>query len=228
MESVIEVRVPEVRRLFNAIDPSPFRDKDIDPAAEEFIVSWAKELPRTNPLALVVHVDQSVPADDDGALLTDAIHEFFKQRAVAFRQRLKMLFRTGRTSLVIGLGFLALSTAVADLLATSMKGNHFADILREGVTIGGWVALWRPLEIFLYDWWPIRAEARLADRLAVMPVRVRYLPAPTSLLQSRGGRIDPLRVVEGRFDADSRVDQAIAESFPASDAPSWNSGLDRT
>jgi hypothetical protein len=30
--------------------------------------------------------------------------------------------------------------------------------------------MWRPLEIFLYDWWPIRADARLFDRLAAMPV----------------------------------------------------------
>jgi hypothetical protein len=35
--------------------------------------------------------------------------------------------------------------------------------------------MWGPLEIFLYDWWPIRAEARLFDRLAVMPVRIRYV-----------------------------------------------------
>lgn len=35
--------------------------------------------------------------------------------------------------------------------------------------------MWRPLEIFLYDWWPIRSEAQLSDRLAAMPVRIRYL-----------------------------------------------------
>ena len=28
--------------------------------------------------------------------------------------------------------------------------------------------MWRPLEIFLYDWWPIRAEGRLFDRLAAI------------------------------------------------------------
>jgi len=40
--------------------------------------------------------------------------------------------------------------------------------------IGGWVAMWRPMEVFLYDWWPIRADARLADRLSAMPVRISY------------------------------------------------------
>jgi hypothetical protein len=46
------------------------------------------------------------------------------------------------------------------------------------------------------------------------------------LLERRGGRIDPMRNQQGPFDAESRIDQAIAESFPASDPPSWNSGVE--
>lgn len=42
---VIEIRVTELRQLFNAIDPSPFRRRDLDPRAEEFIVAWATDLP---------------------------------------------------------------------------------------------------------------------------------------------------------------------------------------
>ena len=42
---VIEVRVGELRQLFNAIDPSPFHERDLDPKAEEFIVGWAGDLP---------------------------------------------------------------------------------------------------------------------------------------------------------------------------------------
>ena len=40
--------------------------------------------------------------------------------------------------------------------------------------------MWRPMEIFLYDWWPIRAEARLFDRLSAMPVRIAYTRDATS------------------------------------------------
>jgi len=83
----------------------------------------------------------------------------------------------GRTSLVIGLVALASAIALGDFLAGLMKGSRIGEIVRESLTIGGWVSMWRPLEIFLYDWWPIRNEALLSDRLAAMPVRIRYLNA---------------------------------------------------
>lgn len=53
-----EVRVAELRQLFNAIDPSPFRERDFDPRAQEFIVEWARDLPRDASLALRVHLER--------------------------------------------------------------------------------------------------------------------------------------------------------------------------
>jgi hypothetical protein len=177
--SVIEVHVGELKQLFDAIDPSPFRDRDLDPKAAEFIVGWAKDLPHDASLALVVDLDREAGVPDEAAVLRDAIHEFFRHRAEAYRQRLRELFRVGRTSLAIGLLALAGAIALGDFLATLMKGSRIGEILRESLTIGGWVSMWRPLEVFLYDWWPIRNEARLSDRLAAMPVRIRYAN-PTS------------------------------------------------
>lgn len=175
--AVIEVHVGELKQLFDAIDPSPFRDRDLDPKAEEFIVGWAKDLPRDASLALVVDLDREAGLPDEAAVLRDAIHEFFKHRAERYRQRLRELFRVGRTSLVIGLTVLAAAIVLGDFLASLMKGNRIAEIVRESLTIGGWVSMWRPLEVFLYDWWPIRNEAGLSDRLASMPVRIRYVNA---------------------------------------------------
>jgi hypothetical protein len=175
--AVIEVHVGELKQLFDAIDPSPFRDRDLDPKAEEFIVGWAKDLPRDSLLALVVDLDREAGLPDEAAVLRDAIHEFFRHRAETYRRRLRELFRVGRTSLAIGLVTLAAAVALGDFLATLMKESRVGEIVRESLTIGGWVSMWRPLEVFLYDWWPIRNEARLSDRLAAMPVRIRYLNA---------------------------------------------------
>jgi hypothetical protein len=194
--AVIEVHVGELKQLFDAIDPSPFRDRDLDPKAEEFIVGWAKDLPYDASLALVVDLDRDAGLPDEAAVLRDAIHEFFRHRAQICRQRLRELFRVGRTSLVIGLVALAGAIALGDFLATMMKGGRIGEIVRESLTIGGWVSMWRPLEVFLYDWWPIRNEARLSDRLAAMPIRIRYANAAGSeawredwpAVSPRGGR----------------------------------------
>ena len=174
---VIEVHVGELKQLFDAIDPSPFRDRDLDPKAEEFILGWAKDLPRESSLALVVNLDREAGLPDEAAVLRDAIHEFFRHRAETQRQRLRELLRVGRTSLVIGLVALAAAIGLGDFLATLLRGSRVGEVVRESLTIGGWVSMWRPLEVFLYDWWPIRNEARLSDRLAVMPIRIRYANA---------------------------------------------------
>jgi len=171
--TVIEVRVAELRQLFNAIDPSPFRERDLDPRAEAFIVDWARELPRDAPLTLLVHVERARGRDDDAAVLGEAIREYFTQRALDYRRGLRELFRRGRISLVIALAFLGAAMAASDLIR-GLPQSPFTEVLGEGLLIGGWVAMWRPLEVFLYDWWPVRADIRLAERLSVMPVDIEY------------------------------------------------------
>jgi hypothetical protein len=174
----IEVYVSRLSQLFNAMDPSPFRDKDLDPNAEQFIVDWAREAPSDARLGLLVHVDRAEEIADGAPYLKEAVREFFAHRAAATRQRLRRLFREGRKALAIGLVFLAGATVGGQLLAEALAGWRFAGIVTESLLIGGWVAMWRPLEVFLYDWWPIRTEARLYDRLGEMPVRVVHRQGP--------------------------------------------------
>ena len=171
---IIEVRVAELRQLFNAIDPSPFHERDLDPKAESFIVGWGRDLPPKTPLALVVHLDRAAGSEHEAATLGDAVHEYFVRRATETRRSLRELFHRGRLSLGIALAFLAVALAIGEQVARHFPDSRVAGLVREGVLIVGWVAMWRPIEIFLYDWWPIRADWRLFQRLAVMPVRIEY------------------------------------------------------
>jgi hypothetical protein len=171
---VIEVRVAELWQLFNAIDPSPFRERDLDPGAEAFIVDWSREAPADAPLALLVHLGRPAGRADEAALLAEAVHQFFAERREASRRRLHQLFRTGRTYLVIGLAVLGLCIMLSQVLLRGSGEHGVGALIRESLLIGGWVAMWRPLEVFLYDWWPIRADMRLFGRLAAMPVSIRY------------------------------------------------------
>jgi hypothetical protein len=170
--ALIEVHVGELKQLFNSMDPTPFRARDLDPRAEEFIAGWASELHADVPLCLVLHVDRDTTSPADVAVVQGAVQEFFKQRAIVTRRRLRQLLQVGRTSLLIGIAALAASIVLGDIGSSMLANTRFGGIFRESLLIGGWVAMWRPLEVFLYDWWPVRAEARRFDRLGEMAVRI--------------------------------------------------------
>jgi len=168
----IEVHVGELKQLFNAMDAAPFRDRDLDPNAEEFILDWSRDADARRPLALVVHVSASTPQPGDDVVLRQAVREFFAHRALGERRRLRRLLRLGRTCLLIAVAFLGTAILLGDLVVELVGNGDLGELLRESLIVGGAVALWRPLEIFLYDWWPIRDEAKLYDRLSAMTVHL--------------------------------------------------------
>ncbi len=161
----IDVRVGDVRQLFHSMDPAPFRERDLDPKAEEFIVESALALSRTVPLRLTVRISDTTSKPEDLAALPQAVHEYFARRSASTRVNLRRLLRSGFWSLLIGVSFVAVVNLVGDWL-----GQLAGGVFHESVVIGAWVALWRPLEILLYDWWPMLADVRLFDRLATMEV----------------------------------------------------------
>jgi hypothetical protein len=170
---IIEVHIEELGQFFDSLDPSPFHKKDLDPDAAAYVVSSAQDLPRRERVALVLYLDQPAERPDEGRTTGDAVREYFARESHYARRRLKSLIRRGLISLVIGLTFLAGAFA-GSTFVTRMVSEGIAPLVREGFLIGGWVAMWRPLETFLYDWWPIVGERRLYDRLSRVAVRIVY------------------------------------------------------
>jgi hypothetical protein len=166
----IELRLNELSQLFNSMDPTPFHHKDLDRDAEEFIESWALEYPQASHFHITVHLAQ-MPPEDPTALVTEAIQNYFTYKAGVSRRMVTVLLREGRTSLLIGLAFLSTCLLMADLL-TPLASGTFLKILRESLTIGGWVAMWRPMQIFLYEWWPLMRRNRIYHNLGLAQVRV--------------------------------------------------------
>jgi hypothetical protein len=99
------------------------------------------------------------------------VRTYFCHRAEHKQREFLQLMRRGRLSLVVGLVFLAGCLILAQWIALEPHGTAL-EIVRESLSIVGWVAMWRPLEIYLYDWWPVRAERRNLQRLARMEVKV--------------------------------------------------------
>ena len=185
----IQVRVRELRQLFNSMDPSPFRERDLDPACEEFIVSWAREMPPDRDLRLEIWLEREQPPAEVAADVAPAVRGHFARAASLKDLRRRRIVREGRLSLAIGLVLLVLCLGAAAVVPVERLGTAGV-ILRESLVIAGWVVMWHPLEVLLYGIWPVVRERRLLDRLAGADVRLSTTAASSAagaLVQTAAG-----------------------------------------
>lgn len=164
------MRLNELSQLFNSMDPTPFHHKDLDRDAEEFIESWALEYPQASRFHITVHLAR-MPEEDPTALVAEAIRNYFTYKSELSGRQVKVLLREGRISLMIGIAFLSTCLLAADLLTPFASGT-FLKVVRESLTIGGWVAMWKPMQVFLYEWWPLARRRRIYRHLGQAQVRV--------------------------------------------------------
>lgn len=172
--NLIEITLGSVEQLFNTLDPSPFYEKDLDADAEDYIVGAARELPAHEPFKLILYLPPDRPERPAGNDIAVSIRNYFDYRCQTAARDLRLLFRQGRTALAIGLTFLVGCHLLRELLVVTH--GTIERIFAESLLIAGWVAMWRPLEIFLYDWWPLRRIGRTYAKLASMDIEVRTNP----------------------------------------------------
>jgi hypothetical protein len=169
----IALRIENISQLFDTLDPFPFPNRDLDKHAEEFIVDWARELPRHGRITILVHLPASEMQKREAQTLSDAIPTYFEYRADASAGDLRELFRVGRVALAVGLAALAVCLSASQMVAGQLGDTGFSRFVEESLIIVGWVANWRPIEIFLYDWWPIVRRRNLYRRLANADVQLK-------------------------------------------------------
>jgi hypothetical protein len=171
--SCIDLRVRHSRQLFDGRDPAPFHERDLDDDAVAYLLGAADEIPRRQPLAIVVTISEEPEPRLKPDVIVEAIRGHFVYEGEQIDRRLREHLRRGQMTLGVGLTVLVLFLTLAQLTA-SLAAGPLREILREGLVITGWVALWRPLEILLYDWWPLIDERRQVQRILGAAVSIRY------------------------------------------------------
>lgn len=172
LDGPIQVRVQNIGQIFHTLDPLPFRERDLDAGVEEYIVGWAGEIAGQRPISIIVHLTPEEAQRSEAQHIEEAIRNYFTYRSEVLGWDLRELFRTGRASLAIGISVLAACIVVGKLASGILGTGYLGRFFEEGLIILGWVANWRPVEIFLYDWWPIVRRRRLYRRLALAKVQI--------------------------------------------------------
>ena len=167
----IELRIRAIGQLFHSLDPLPYRERDLDERVEEYVVGWAGEMPSA-PVEIIIHLPQCEANREEAAHICEAVQNCFAYRAEVVGWELRDLFRVGRSSLAVGLAVLAICVLVGRALGDHFGTGYLGRFFDEGLIILGWVANWRPIQIFLYDWQPMVRRRKLLARLALATVRL--------------------------------------------------------
>lgn len=185
----IELKLKSPRQLFDERDPAPFRERDLDDDAVRYIVSSFRELKDQDDVKVQLYFESLGEFEQSPKDIARAIHSFFRYESDMRKRDLKSIFHQGLISLAIGLTFLLICTWFATAFDTAQK-PFWESLVHEGLLVTGWCSMWKPISIFLHDWWPIADDVQTLRRLADVDVEVVLSKTVTVPLHS-----EPLPVV---------------------------------
>ncbi len=148
----IEIRVQRIEQLFDSLDPSPFREKSLDVDFETYLRDCAGE--HSPGTRLRLHIQAPAQLRERGADIESAIRAHFRFLLQQAERRHRASQRRYRGVVIVGFVVLAVSLVVRRLIEGWQSAG--SEVLIEGLLVLGWVALWRPIEVLLFE----RHEAR--------------------------------------------------------------------
>ncbi len=169
----IEVRVKSAQQLFDARDPAPFRERDLDDGFVEYVLSSVREFAVSCPLKLVIYIEGEESKDLARDAIREAIHSYFTYKSDLQKSELRTFLKRAQLFLLIGLFVLISCIGLAQSLTLPNPPGALG-ILREGIVIFGWVSIWKPIELILFDWYPLFERLRFYKKLMTIEIDITF------------------------------------------------------
>lgn len=157
--------------LFAAPEPNPLAGRFETESGMDRLVDVLTPSAARAPLTLelqITHADSTTTAQ-----IPSALAGYVDHRVAELRQEKRRIERRGLTELVFGLLFLGVCLALSGAAASVPGGPAWLGlVIAEGLVIVGWIALWHPVDMLLFERWPLRREIILLQAIARAEVRV--------------------------------------------------------
>jgi hypothetical protein len=169
----VAVVLNQVEDLFTAASFAPLQGRFEPRTGMEQVLDQVavRRLRPGEPLHLRLTLRQSTAADDEA--IRAAIRGYCEAVIADQQLDLQRISRSGRNALLLGLGFLAACMALSTAAnAATFLPEFIRRLFGEGLVIAGWVGLWRPIEVMLFDTRPPRHDIRLHRAIAAAEIDV--------------------------------------------------------
>ncbi len=169
MEShTIKIGLSSFDQLINVDSDNVYPGTGVESDAFDYIYTEADESPRGSKLTLEINIPSITPEKEE--LARKVLQKYFEYELKIAEKSLTKNFRKGLGAVILAL-FIALICILISLGLNSLNlSEELRSILNGILIIACWVSTWTVIEIFFFDWWPIKREINIDKKLSLMDI----------------------------------------------------------
>lgn len=124
---------------------------------------------------ILIHVPKSLTTLNV-ASVSAKLNEFYKIHTTELKNELMVMKTQSLDAMSKGLPIMLAALSLNFIIEDRLKGydeiRYFDFILKESMYIFGWVSMWKPIELLLYDRWPLNRKLRSYDKMIITPIQI--------------------------------------------------------
>ena len=173
---LIEIKLSSVMQIYNSFDPAPFHEKALDQEAEEYIVDVVNDFPAKTKFRIIIYMPEALAGTEEAQKIPAAIRNHFEYKTIVQNRNFRARFLYGRFTILVGLSFLAIAMIASKIVSETLSDYPLAQLVAIALEVAGWVAMWEPVTVLLYELWPMIKLRKTYERISRMETVI--LPSP--------------------------------------------------
>lgn len=139
----IPISIDRFSSVFNSLDSSPIKIRDLSPDFTSFLQDSSDEIPLSYQIKISIQVEQELRDPTMEIETLQGIRHYF--RYLILKENAKVR-RTRQKTIKYVLFFIVFIASVI-LSSKTLPENLLTDLFKEGLTVGGWIFLWQTFDI---------------------------------------------------------------------------------
>lgn len=167
---IIKLSINEYTDIFNELDPSPLRRRDVAQPVVDFLDDCSADIPLKYKFELQILCPREIMNEGREHRTMNGLRTFFSYMVLFYKKDLRVLSQKALMYFATSIVLIVVS------LYTSARypSDLFFKTLVEGLSIGGWVFLWEAIVLSFFKSRKIRIKRARYRRLLAAPVSFIY------------------------------------------------------
>lgn len=167
----IKISIDEYTDIFNDLDPSPMKSRDINQELLMYLNDSSDDIPLKHKLNLLIVGPSKIKDTDKEKKVKNGLHVYFSLYILTLRKKTQIAYKKSLKYFLTFIVFISLSYYFEPILSL----NVATQTLAEGLFIGGWVFLWEAMDLIFFSNRETITEEKKYKRLGEAKIKFQYI-----------------------------------------------------